>query len=230
MKDETIHKIINQLNRGKFKGQIYTRKLDDTVEYARLWLEKVNPNDATCKYIDNLRPYRFYFIKTQDGLYAGAVLDMNSDLHWYIMPKQRGRGLLSQVLMNHILPHLFLSRDEQRITIDKGFLGTNGFMASEKIATRMGFVKYGEKCEKHMYVLKEDAYMRDDYYDGQNEKFTEERVNTLRQQMGYATYCLLVVQAELEMKMGVCEYTEELKQTISEVERQINKLHGLPLG
>lgn len=226
MNDTTIHKIISALNRRTFKGLIYTRELDNTVDFAKLWMQKPRPNDEPFNVEGPSEPFRFYFIKTVDGVYAGAVFDMNTDLHAYVMPKFRGNGLLSQALINHILPHLFLSRDELRITIDRGFLGAKGFASSEKVALRVGFLKCRQINEKHIYTLSAEKYEREAYFDGRDNVPTQERVHAIRKQINFAARSLMVAQTELEMKIGICDYTMELKELVSTIERQLSSLDG----
>lgn len=57
----------------------------------------------------------------------------------------------------------------------------------------------------------------------------KDRVNVLRKQVNYIARSLLAIQTELEMKMGVCDYTEELKELASNIENHVNAINGLGL-
>jgi hypothetical protein len=142
---------------------------------------------------------------------------MLSDLHWYVIPKFRGNGLLSHALTAHILPHVFLSRHIQEITIDAGFLGQRGFEASEKVALRVGFVKEKEEREKHSYILTNEKYPFDTESEGANEELAKSRMEAFQIQINYLSRSLLTLQTELELKRGVCEYTEELRLLSEEI-------------
>ena len=64
----------------------------------------------------------------------GAVEDRTNDLHWFLLSAYRRRGRMKQALESTILPHLFLDRNEQRITIQKTAIGQKNFVASENLS------------------------------------------------------------------------------------------------
>ena len=115
MTEKEIRKYIDRLNNGKSKESIFIRPLSDTVVISKVWSEQPKPTDSI---IGNFSSYRFFFIKDNFGKYVGAILDMYSDLHWYISPKHRKKGHLTKALIETVLPYIFYDeREKQRITI-----------------------------------------------------------------------------------------------------------------
>lgn len=87
--------------------------------------------------IVNFSSYRFFFIKNELNQYVGAVFDMYSDLHWYIVPQSRKQGHLTKALKESILPYLFNEeRDRQRITIEKAAIGKKNYLNSKNVAEK----------------------------------------------------------------------------------------------
>lgn len=142
MKDNTIKRLLGQLNGTDSKYGIFLRPVSETVDFGKVWLDK--PKMADDLIVDD-QPYKFYFIKNQEGVYVGAVYDMINDLHWYVLPAFRKKGILIKALTSFILPHLFLSRQEQRISIDITVTGKKNAKASSIVATKAGFIKDAEK-------------------------------------------------------------------------------------
>jgi len=216
MKNTTLKGLIDKLNKKPVHENIFLRPISSNVKYAKVWLDKITPQDNI---VSPGGPYEFYFITNDQGFYVATVLDMYSDLHWFVLPAFRKKGYLTKALTETILPHLFQkdSRETQRITIDNGFLGQKDFIASEKVALKIGFKKTEEQ-EKE-YILSSEPFTNHNYIDGENTKLSEERIKILTKRINYIARSLWLVQNEVEMSMGDLDYAEDLKELVSEVKR-----------
>lgn len=128
MTDSHISSIITGLNSNKLVNRIFTRQISSNVEFAFYWRKKPNINDEI---VGNECPYKLYLIKNEKK-YIGAVLDMYNDLHWYLQVKYRKNGFLTKALKTAILPHIFIERDKQVITIDRNSIGRINYSNSKK--------------------------------------------------------------------------------------------------
>lgn len=214
MTDKLLKLLINRLNNGNSKALFHLHSLTNKVVFGKVWLKK--PKNI----IGSDGPFNFYFIKNENETYVATILDMNSDLHWFVMPKYRGNGYLTKALQEVILFHLFQNRQEQRITIKERDIGIKNFRASENVAKKVGFVKVGES-ESHEYILTIEKYKTDKFINGQNIEISHTRFEELRNQINYIANSLWVVQTEIEMKYGYSEFSEDLKETVGEIKRHI---------
>lgn len=131
MTSRQIASFITKLNTGKATKTIFKHKISANIYCAKVWCA-INTKDVS--------PYNFFFIKNNTN-FVGAVFDMYDDLHWYISPKYRGKGLLTKALRDVILPYVFEAkeRDRQTITITKSEIGEVNYNASLKVAKSVGF-------------------------------------------------------------------------------------------
>jgi hypothetical protein len=136
MTEEEIKKYIDQLNNESHNESIFIRPISSLVDIAKVWPKQ--PELCESMNID-IPSYDFFFIKNKSSKYVGAVLDMNRDLHWFILKKHRKNGYLTNALKESILPYIFYKdREEQRITIDKN-IGKENYLDSKKVAIKLGF-------------------------------------------------------------------------------------------
>lgn len=219
MRDRTISKLISHLNSGKIREGIFLRPLSDTVVFAKVW-KKITPADSP---VTPDGPDKFYFIKSSD-LFVAAVFDMGSDLHWYVIPKFRGKGYLSIALSSVILPHILQEKESQRITIDGEFLGTKMSKASEQVALKAGFKKISEADGTCEYILPAEKFIEREYIDGFNTKMTNERMTNLCKRVNYLSRSLWQIENEMEMLLGDSNYAEELSELRAELNRHILRI------
>lgn len=146
-------KYIRGLNQGKFKTRISKQPISSTVDIAKVWekLPSVRNNASVINF-----PSTVYFIKSDQGLYVGGVHNGGSDLHWIILPEYRKMGHLTKAMQEHILPHIFLEKEIQKITIDREQIGKANFRASENVALSLGFRKIDQWDEISVYELRSD--------------------------------------------------------------------------
>lgn len=220
MTDRHLIRLIKRLNSSNLSELIHLRPLSAHVDFAKVWTEKPKATD------DISYPgcaYKFYFIKNDEGLYVATVLDMNHDLHWLVLKEHRGNGHLTNALRETILPHLFQD-NEQRITINEYYTGSSNYISSEKVAIKLGFVKTEDKENKNEYLLSNENYKSIPYNYGVNTEITEDRLNVLKKQINYLSRSLWVIQTEVEMKLGDCDYSEELLDLVEEIRNHTYKL------
>ena len=84
---------VNKLNKGTYHKTIFKHQISKEVDFAKVW-QSQNTIEV--------QPFNFFFFKN-DTEYVGAVLLMCNDLHWFVTPKQRGKGYLTNALRNTIL-------------------------------------------------------------------------------------------------------------------------------
>jgi len=195
MTNKEISKYINRLNQGKGQESIFTREISESVVVAKVWSEQPKKTDSI---VGNFASYRFFFIKNSMNVYVGAVLDMGTDLHWYISPKYRKRGYLTTALKESILPYVFENdRNEQRITIENG-IGKKDYNNSRKVAEKLGFVPIN--IEETEFLLKESMFGRDNArLTKKNKTISKDRIEILTKRVNYATKELLKISDELTM-------------------------------
>ena len=151
---------------------------------------------------------------------------MLRDLHWFVLPQYRGKGHLTKSMKSTIIPHLFLSRDQQRITIDEMQIGSLNFKASQKVALVLGFIK----SEEEDYILLKDHSSNENSNAGENSEITPERLGELRKQINFLARSLWAIETEIEMGYGKTEYSEELQQLVWQIKNHTWKIEDFWWG
>lgn len=205
MTSEGLHKLLDNLNSKNNTNLIHSMPLTNNVVFAKVWLEKPSLSSRPS---NKTGPDHFYFIKDENNAFIGVVFDMNYDLHWYVIPEKRKRGYLIRNMKETILPHIFSTRKEQHITIDKDKIGLNNFINSEKVASSLGFKKISDS----EYLLSKKDYPKlplDNTYEG----LSYDEMDSLRTKVFCASQILWTVQTELEMKYGNNKLSKDLLRT-----------------
>ncbi|MCR5890419.1 hypothetical protein LRS06_22080 [Hymenobacter sp. J193] len=198
MNDETLARLIYRANGAYGQEIVVERPLTDTVGWARIWLQAPHPNES-----DLLTPnYDAYLIRDRTQRCVGLVIDHGeNDLHAYVPPHRRGRGLMSQALREVILPHLLGrgDRTEQRITISRNY-GQATFEAAARAARAAGFepLELGEQAEQNTLTLRYRPANAGNlpWVEGRNTLPTLERVGQLRRELAYVASRLQRIGAE----------------------------------
>lgn len=150
MHESELKKLIDTLNKQP-NYLICLKPISKNVEYAEVWDSiklggRLNVMDS---------PSLMYFVKNNDGVYTSTVLVMGKrDLHSYTLTKFRRKGILKNALKNTILPHLFLTRSSQRITVNVNCIGLKNFAASIGLAKSLGFKEIKKQNEDGEIELK----------------------------------------------------------------------------
>lgn len=221
MTNESLQSLLSRLNnKDKTSGLIYLRPLKANVDFAKVWIHEPKLTDSIT---NSDGPDNFYLIKNNENIFVAIVFDMKRDLHWFVLPDYRGMGYLTQALRHSIIPHLFLNRDEQRITIEENEIGKDNFTASKKVAITLGFTAYkdGE------YLLSNDQYISEDENLGEDTQFSYDRIKELKKHVNYLGRSLWAIQTEIEMKTGNTDYSEELKELVDQIRNHSWKLEDL---
>lgn len=221
MTEKEIRKYIDRLNNGKASESIFTRQISKTVDVAKVWAVQPKMTDSI---IGNFSSYRFFFIRNEINEYVGAVLDMYQDLHWYIIPKNRKQGYLTNALKGSILPYLFYDeRESQRITIDKNAIGEKNYLNSKNVALKLGFRPINDS-ETEFELKQIDFNWDDENLYEINSEINSERFKQLRKRAFYAFKTLYKISDELLMTVGD---DKELKEVADEVRTYIWKIEDL---
>lgn len=211
MTSESLQSLLEKLNRNDTSSSlIYCRPISSNVDFAKIWLDKPKLTDSVTS---SDGPDVFYLIKNNENTFVAIVFDMIRDLHWFVHPDFRGNGHLTGAMKHTIIPHLFLNRDKQRITIKEYEIGTDNFKASEKVALSLGFV-LGEDGE---YFLTHDNLINENYNFGENTLLSPDRITELKKHINFLGRSLWAVKTELEMKFGETDYSEELMDLVHQV-------------
>ena len=218
MTSDSLQSLIEKLNKNDTSSSlIYCRPISSNVDFAKIWLDKPKLTDSVTSYDG---PDIFYLIKNNENIFVAIVFDMKRDLHWFVRPDFRGKGHLTEAMKNTILPHLFLTRDEQRITIKELEIGLANFEASEKVAFNLGFVKStdGE------YFISSDMFVTENYIIGENVSLSLDRIDELKKYINFLSRSLWTIQTEIEMKFGETDYSDELKDLVYQIRKHTWKL------
>ena len=207
MTHDTIEELIDALNRGKRGNRIFLAHLSDNVDFAKVWLE--DPVGG----VASEGSYNFFFIKNEDALYIGAVLDMDNDLHVFVKESFRKRGYLTSAINEVILPKLYQSgREKQRVTFeDPNF--------ADYCVRNWGFSLSGEReAEKDLSVF---AHLPKIVANGN--PITIENFEGIRANINRASLYLTMIQEQLEMSYGDSNglYIEGLISNISSLDDDI---------
>lgn len=190
--------------------------LKANVNFAYYWVKKPKLTDAVSTY----GPYNLYVIRDEANVHVGIVLDMNDDLHWYVLPKYRKNGYLSRALSHIILPHLFENKKEQRITINSFKLTDKTVDASEAVALRLGFRSIGAM----EYLLMKKEFNRPKVIKALPAGMSDERLKVLIKRMNYISKSLQMIENETELSFGQSDYTTELKKLADDIHKFTWKL------
>lgn len=213
MTDKEIISYINRINSGKLNETIFCRPISKNVLFAKVWKSKPKLNSDS---LERLSPYTFFFIKNNEGVCVGAVLDMNQDLHWVVLKKYRGQGFLTQSLQDVILPYICLrmDRDEQRVTISKNEIGLLNYQKSKGVALSVGFRPIDNDEKEFSINLLEQNYTTQ-LIQEENKKFELDYLEKLQKKFLFHYKNLEMLSDELEQNFGddmmLSEHLEEIR-------------------
>jgi RimJ/RimL family protein N-acetyltransferase len=150
MTDKSINRIIRRLNTS-VASEVIRRQIGENVWWGYAWGTK---DQGYNKHHVQEEGYEMFFIKADDGKFAAAVHRMLAgELHWYVTPKYRGKGLLIKPLKEVILPFIFATYhwDSQRGTLDPH---RKYAVPSAKVAERVGFKHVSDTDEGKRETVK----------------------------------------------------------------------------
>ncbi|XLS29203.1 hypothetical protein ACJD0Z_18650 [Flavobacteriaceae bacterium M23B6Z8] len=210
MKEEEIKSYLDRLNYDNFEETIFLRPLNKYVDLARLWNNEPKLEDP---FEHAVPSYKFFFIKNENEKFVGAVLDMERNLHWYILEEERKKGYLTKSLKETILPYLFYIREKQRITIESSS-GELNYMNSRKVAESVGFVPTNE-TETEFELDKKAFDWSNENLNEQNGTISKSRLEELRKRIVLSSKELLRVSDELLMTYDDDKQLRELAKRVA---------------
>ena len=183
MTNETHERYINALNISEKQEGIFLRPLSKTVIKAKVW-------DASSGWNHSIYgAYDMYFIKNEQGIYVGSILDMGiQDLHVFIKQEYRKQGHLTRALKEYVLPYLFShGRAYQKITYKDEI--------ARQHALKFGFKEIEEGKGRISKKMLGPIIVND----GQNIPLTETEYNNMKEKISHAIGLLKMAQDQVEM-------------------------------
>ncbi len=214
MTGEKIKEYIERLNTENTSETIFIRKISDSVDVAKVWDKEPELNNDRSIISPS---YRFFFIRNKDDKYVGAVLDMSSNLHWYVLEEERKKGYLTKALKESIIPYIFyddyyLPRECQRITIERNERVIN-YKNSRRVAISLGFNPTNED-ETEFELKKTDFDWRNENLQEKNRKISSKRFLELRNRLTFSYRQLLKISDELLMSYDDDKDLRELAREV----------------
>ncbi|WP_341842214.1 GNAT family protein [Chitinophaga caseinilytica] len=221
MTDASIQKYLNDLNAGKKTGHIIKTPLCSNVDLAKIWIRLPAISNTV---VAGEKSYSAYLIKDSPGKYIGAVIDMVDDLHWFITKTARKQGYLSEALREIVLPHIFKLRNEQKITIDKGDIGSENYASSLGVAKRLGF-KVVSDTQATELILKKSDFKNGVLGDRELPGFSSDRLFELKAHLQFLSKSLSYIQDEVELSLGETRFIKKAEKLSKEISELKETLH-----
>ena len=152
MTDEAIRLIIERLNYGNH-DDIILGAIGKDVCWGFVWGETEQGLEPGGRI--QTKGYEFFFIKSPDKGFVAAVMRGGSaEMHWYVLEKHRGKGILRRALKGMTLPFIFerYPHDEQEVSVARGKYATK----SERLARSVGFKSVSFKDGVRKFVIRRD--------------------------------------------------------------------------
>jgi hypothetical protein len=220
MKHEQIESLILSLNIDDTSERIFKRNIGNNVEFAYVWDKIPSPSDSLKK---NYEGKKIFLIKNNEQIYVAAVYLMNDDLHWFVIPSERKKGILIKAMQDCIISYLFdiLADKPIRITIDKG---SEFEMESIRVAELLNF-KPGDEVGEYFLNMADVDWSKNKMkvIDGTLEY---ERMNILRQKYQYHLNSLIMISQEISSIYGNDEKIDENLANLKDGDYWIKKTFG----
>jgi len=132
MSNDTIQAFIDALNNGS--RQFVLTQIGKNVWWGNAW--HAAPPDA---FDSRVRPEKLFFIKEPGGKFAAGVFwHGKEEIHWYVDPAFRRKGVLVRPLKDVVLPFLF---KKFKLTVQRGSIDKRDphSIASARLAKKVGF-------------------------------------------------------------------------------------------
>jgi hypothetical protein len=219
MTNQTIENLINRLNNEDTSEIIFRRAIGKNVEYAYVWNNAPSFEDPI---EDTYDPYHFFFIRNEKNKYAAAVLFMGNDLHWFVLPTERKKALLTTAMQEYIISYLFDLLDEKpiRITIDKG---SEFEKESLRVAQLLNF-KPGMEDGEYILTMADVDWSKDKMKEV-NGQLDEKRMSMLRHRFQYHLKSLYMLNHEVQSIFGYDESVTENLENLRSYNYRIKDLY-----
>lgn len=219
MTEKEIRKYLVRLNTSKSDQTIFKREISPNVEIAKVWKNLPKRSDRKQ---NAYQPDFFFFIKNENQEYVGAVLDMGFDLHWFVLPKFRKRGYLTNALKEAIIPYIFdFLRESPIITISISDSRVS-YKDSIKVAKSLNFTQVDPKGINFELNITDFDFSNSKMSDI-NSKMSKERMEELLKNFQFHYRNLLMISNELEMTFD----DDYLKDRLSNIEYTPGRIEDL---
>ncbi len=188
MTEKQLHELIDELNLNRDSPRFILTRIAEHICFGKFWLNLPWEKQIEC-FGSN-----FYLIDSSDSGFIGIVSAGTSDIHVFLKPEFRGKGIMSNSLHATILPHMFshMETEELRITIDQAFHGKH-FNRVEKSAQLAGFKNKNTISDRIFeYFAFKNEYQEFKYSITEEKSFTEnefrflhKRINSINSQLQY---------------------------------------------
>jgi hypothetical protein len=196
MTNETLERLIDQVQDGSASARVSVRPLLANVLIAKVWEEL----DGLALFAE--RGLLVYFITEPVGGCVGACYWMGTnDFHVFLKEDYRGRGLMTNALRDVILPHVFqqeehasqkatASPDSKRMLERLGFTPVDGGDADQVSISR-------SQCKEVSFPAAEP--------------FTKEKKHALRRHFAVTACLMEQVRFQLESTAGTEDLRDDLE-------------------
>ncbi len=188
MTDESIQLVLDRVNSGAHTD-IIIRQIGKRVWWGYAWGETDNGYEGEGRIQE--KGYEFYFVQAKDRRFAAAVFRMGAnEMHWYVDPEYRGKGILVEPLRKIILPFIFklhFDEAEQEARIEAGRFAK----FSAKLARKVGFRCVSTDGDKRKFVIKRRDVQR--FRNRSWPRTTVEDLSEMETQLKRATRALMMI-------------------------------------
>lgn len=188
MTDKQLDELLDELNSNPESSKFILIQVAVDIYFGKVWFNLPWENQIE-NHGDN-----YYFINKTDYGFVGIVEASSSEMHAYLKPEFRKKGIMCISLHDSILPHSFWynQTDKLRITIDQDFHGKR-FRKIEKSAQLAGFKdKRIVNDNVFEYFAYKIEYPKFEFFGGKNQlvaekefRFLFDRINTINAQLQY---------------------------------------------
>lgn len=213
MHEKTFRNYLVQLNKNKLKELAFLRPLSVDVFFAKIWKRKPTFKNSK-KFLSH--PYYSIYLIRKEQVYVGGVYVMDDDLHWYVLPAYRNKGILRNPLKTIIIPHLSIYKNRIVGSINKNGLAENDFIASTKLAKAVGFEQVLKQEGTYYYQIKLDSDFP--VISGINSRITEENFERIKQALNYHSLAILMLKTEMEAHLGESDITEDAQEIVEDIQ------------
>ena len=119
MTEKQLEKLIDELNSNPESPKFLLTQISVDIYFGKVWYNL--PWEDQKEYFGE----NYYFINNHNSGFIGIVEASISEMHVYLKPEFRCKGIMSMSLRETIIPHMFWYMESEKltITIDQAFHG-----------------------------------------------------------------------------------------------------------
>lgn len=209
--EKDIRKLLQEVNSNKVDGQVITRPLSDTVDYANIWLQKTPSPHLQSE--DSLISLTAYFIRKKGEQYIAAILAAEQ-LKYYSLPQYRKNNLFLDPFREVVIPHILQHKPIQRLLLNRAAYSEKEYVFVKKTALSVGFKVTRENEREIRMAIEASALGKREYITGSNTGISEKRKQEMKTEILLFVQKLKIFQTEIELKTGDIEYAEDINEII----------------